>query len=82
MKPMYTPSTMLIEFGRKIAVLIETPNATSAEDGYYARHSGDCAIKRTAPTAFRRDKDEEQTLRIEVLRQSPCLPGLSWMYGD
>ena len=81
MKPICTPSTTLLEFDCKIAVLIETPNATSAEDGYYARHSADYAIERAAPAAFRRDKDEEQTMRIEALRQSPCLPGISWMYG-
>jgi hypothetical protein len=74
MKSMCMPSTTLIEFDRKIAVLIETPNAVSAEDMYYARRGADYAIERTAPATFRQDKDEEQALRIEALRQSPYFP--------
>jgi hypothetical protein len=80
MKPMCMPSTTQYEFDCKIAALIETPDATSAEDEYYSRHGADYAIERTAPAAYRRDKDEEQALRIEALRQSPCMPGIAWTY--
>ena len=81
MKPTGMPSTTRLEFDCKIAVLIETPDAVSAEDGFYPRRSADCPIRHAAPVPFVRDKDEEQALRIEAYRQSPRLPNISWMYG-
>ena len=81
MKPMCMPSKTTLEFDRKIAVLMETPNVVSPEDGFYPRRNADCPIQRTAPAPFLRDKDEELALRIEAFRQSPHLPGISWTYG-
>ena len=80
MKPICMPSTTLLEFDCRIEVLMQTPDAVSAEDGFYPRRNADCRMQRSAPAPFFRDQDEELALRIEAFRQSPHVPGISWMY--
>ena len=80
MKPICMPSTTLPELDCKIEVLIETPDAVSAEKAFYPQQSANCPIQRAAPVPFFRDKEEELALRIEAFRQSPLMPGFSWMY--
>lgn len=83
MKPMCMPSATLatlLEFDCKLEVLMEMPNAVSAEDGFFPRRSTDHPIQKAAPAAFLRDKDEELALRIEAFRESPRLPGISWVF--
>lgn len=76
----YMPSTAPVELDCKIAVLMETPNVVSAEDGYYPRHSVEHAVEQAAFAPFLIDKNEQRALWIEVLLQCPNRPGISWMY--
>ena len=79
MKPVHRHSTTLTEFSCRIEVLMETPDAVSAEHGYYPRQSSCRPVQLPAPAPFFRDKDEELALRIDAFRESPYLPDISWM---
>lgn len=79
MKPMCMPYTALLEFDCKIEVLMQTPDAVSAENGYFPRQSAQCRVQWTTPERFVRDKDEELALQIEAFRQSPYVPDVAWM---
>lgn len=79
MKPMCMPYAALLEFDSKIEVLMQMPDAVSAEDAFFPRESAQCPIQRTTPARFIRDKNEELALRIEAFRQSPYVPDIAWM---
>ncbi len=79
MKPVHIHSTIQTEFDCRIEVLMQTPDAVSAEKGFYARKSGFCEVQPTAPAQFFQDKDKELALRVEAMRESPYLPDISWM---
>ena len=79
MKPSCMPFKSLLEFDCKIEVLMEMPNAISAESAFYARKSGACQVQLPAPAPYYRDRSEELALRVEALRESPYAPDIAWM---
>jgi len=79
MKPVHRHSTTLTEFDCRIEVLMETPDAVSAENEFYPRQSAHHSVQQAAPAPLLRDKDEELALRIEAFRESPYSPDISWM---
>ncbi len=79
MKPFCLPSKSLKEFDCKIEVLMEMPNAISAENGFYPRQSTFRPVQLAAPAPFYRDMSEELALRVEAMRESPYLPDIAWM---
>lgn len=79
MNPVPIHSTTPPDINCRIETLRESPDAVSAENGYYPRQSTCHTAQRATPGPFVRNKEEELALRIAAFRESPYSPDISWM---